>query len=150
YLVDGGDSLDAGKTNEKKRAAMVKERYQKYYDDVQAFKRARAQVMASKTNLQNVLDAELYERRKITQPKYWDFELDEIGNVHYEDSEKDYMKKFEKWARTINKQKPAPEFDDDDLKWDWVDKAETVSAPGEKKGLGHAKNPSGGSAGTSG
>jgi hypothetical protein len=106
--------------------AQVKARYEAYVKAVQTFKLARNTLMTTKNNLQAILDMPLYEAEKISQRKFWDFVLDEHGNMRYKNDERSYEEKAINYARQAN---AKPIYDDEDISFDWLDK-DTPEDPG--------------------
>jgi hypothetical protein len=98
----------------------IKERYDAYIKAIEVFNIARGQLMAAKTNLQNILDAGLYDQRRISKRRFWTLTLDEYGNIRYRDDDRDYLKAYHGYVHR-NTAKKGDRIASDDVSFDWLD-----------------------------
>ncbi len=72
-----------------------------------------------KQYFQDVVDPELVHKKKIFQSKFWEFILDDDGNMHYKDSDESYEDKANEFIeKARSRSTRGTKFDDDDITWE--------------------------------
>jgi len=114
--------------------ANVKERYESYALAVKLFNKARNDLMRTKIRLQRILDTPFVQARKISQSQFWDFKLDENGNMLFKDDTQSYVERYKNFKHQM---KIERNYEDDDIKFDWTkedaaqDRSEVVKSTAE-------------------